>query len=255
MSDAGRGTIRTKLRRFAARRDLLRQRDTITMSSATTAYLVALAVTLIVVTVLLLTTVRVDATALGRFAALAAAAAVAQLFVVRAPRNQTYHTTIVFLAAAVLLLPAALLPFVALVQHVPVLITGRQRLRFAAFNTLNHGLDMLAAAGVAALVLDAHRQANLRWALAGAAALLTLVALNHVLLAIMITLTRGFTFAESSLFSVDSLAADLVPAALGLALATFWLWAPWLLPTSVVPLFLIQRSLVLLPNRLQPLHV
>src|SRR5919201_310280 len=198
MSDAGRGRITTNLRRFAARLDLLRQRDTITMSSATTAYLVALAVTLIAVTVVLLTTVRVDATALGRFAALAAAAAVAQLFVVRAPRNQTYHTTIV--------------------------------------------------------VLDAHRQANLRWTLAGAAALLTLVALNHVLLAIMITLTRGFTFAESGLFSVDSLAADLVPAALGLALATFWLWAPWLLPTSVVPLFLIQRSLVLLPNKLQPLR-
>lgn len=222
------------------------------MSAATTAYIVALAVATIGVTVPLLAEVHVDGTVLGRFAALAGAAAVAQLFVVRAPRNQTYHTTIVFLLAAVLLLPAALLPLVALVQHVPVWVARRQRLRFWTFNTLNHALDMLAAASVAALVLDAHRRPNLTWALAGAAAMMTLVALNHLLLGVMISITRGFTLQESGLFSADSLAADVVPAALGIALATFWLWAPWLLPTTVLPLILIQRSLVLLPNKLQP---
>jgi hypothetical protein len=252
MSDAGIRPMKTKLRGFAARRELLRQHDTITMSPATTAYLVALAVATIGITVPLLTDVHVNGTVFGRFAALAGAAAVAQLFVVRAPRNQIYHTTIVFLLAAVLLLPAALLPFVAIVQHVPVWVARRQRLRFLAFNTLNHALDMLAAAGVAALVLDAHRRPNLTWALAGAAAMVTLVGLNHLLLAIMISITRGFTLRESGLFSSDSLAADLVPATLGLALATFWLWAPWLLPTAILPLFLIQRSLVLLPNKLQP---
>ncbi len=224
------------------------------MSPSAKLYLAALGVATAGVTVALLLTEHVNGDVVGRFAAVAAGAAIAQLFVVRAPRNQTYHTTIVFLLAAVLLLPAALLPFVALVQHAPAFVIRRQRLSFITFNTLNHALNMLAAAGVGALVLDAHRHPNLRWALAGGAAIVTLVALNHVLLAIMRTVTRGFTLGETGLFSVDSLAADLIPAALGLALATFWIWAPWLLPTAVLPLFLVQRSLVLLPNRLQPMH-
>ena len=39
------------------------------------------------------------------FIILGSAAAVAQLFVVRTPRNQSYHTTVVFLIPAVMLLP------------------------------------------------------------------------------------------------------------------------------------------------------
>ena len=65
-------------------------------------------------------------------------------------------------------------------------------------------------------------------------------------------LTRGYSLKESGLFSIETIAADLVAAVLGIALATFWRWAPWLIPTTVVPLFLIQRSLFVLQKRLQP---
>src|SRR6266487_3029751 len=80
----------------------------IVMSPSAKLYLAALGVATAGVTVALLLTEHVNGDVVGRFAAVAAGAAIAQLFVVRAPRNQTYHTTIVFLLAAVLLLPAAL---------------------------------------------------------------------------------------------------------------------------------------------------
>jgi hypothetical protein len=189
-----------------------------------------------------------DGDVVARFAALAAAAAIAQLFGVDAPRNQTYHTTVVFLLASVLLLPAALLPAVAIVQHVPEWLKNRHRLRYTIFNTANHTLDMLAAAGVVALI---PRSSDVGWALAGGAAVVTLVALNHVLLAIVISLTRGYMLRETGLFTAESLAADVVPAALGIAIAAFWLTSPLLVLTAAIPLALIQRALAALPKQLQ----
>ena len=53
------------------------------------------------------------------FAILAASVALAQFFVVRTPGNKSYHTTGVFLIAAVLLLPPALLAVLPLIQHIP----------------------------------------------------------------------------------------------------------------------------------------
>ena len=53
------------------------------------------------------------------FVILGLIAAVAQLFVVRTPRNQSYHTTIVFLIPAAMLLPPELVAFMGLIQHIP----------------------------------------------------------------------------------------------------------------------------------------
>src|SRR5690349_5135466 len=71
----------------------------------------------------------------ARFLVVATGAAVAQLFVIRTDRSQTYHTTLVFLLAAVLLLPAALLPLVAIAQHIPDWLKNHHRLRYTVFNT------------------------------------------------------------------------------------------------------------------------
>src|SRR5436305_10511477 len=49
------------------------------------------------------------------FLVLGAAAAFAQLFVVRTPRDQSYHTTIVFLVPAAMLLPPALVVLMGIV--------------------------------------------------------------------------------------------------------------------------------------------
>jgi diguanylate cyclase (GGDEF)-like protein/putative nucleotidyltransferase with HDIG domain len=80
-------------------------------------------------------------------------------------------------------------------------------------------------------------------ALAGLAACVVFVATNHVLLATMLHFARGHTLRETGLFSGDSLATDLVLAALGVAFASLWRWNPYLLPTAVAPLLLIHRSL------------
>ena len=81
------------------------------------------------------------------------------------------------------------------------------------------------------------------FALAGLAASVVFVTLNHVLLATMLHFARGHTLRETGLFSAESLSTDFVLAALGVAFAAIWTWNPWLLPTAVAPLLLIHRSL------------
>src|SRR5207244_11142128 len=89
------------------------------------------------------------------FAVLAAACAVAQLFVVITPLNQSYHTTIVFLLPGALLLPPELLPLVALLQHVPEWPKERYAWYIQGFNIANYAIDLLAAWASARAVLHA----------------------------------------------------------------------------------------------------
>src|SRR5207237_1330912 len=56
-------------------------------------------------------------------------------------------------------------------------------------------------------------------------------------------LGNGHSIRESGLFSFESLSTDLVLAALGVGLAAFWRWDPWLIPFALAPLLLIHRSL------------
>ena len=188
----------------------------------------------------------------ARFFVVAAGAAIAQLFVIRTDRSQTYHTTLVFLLAAVLLLPAALLPLVAIAQHIPDWLKNHHRLRYTVFNTANHTLNMLCAAVAADVVAGGAAYPAARWALGGAVAVVVLVATNHVLLAGMISLTRDYTLRETKLFTVTSVAADVIPATLGIALASFLFSAPLLAPVILLPVVVLHRSLgVVVRRRLQ----
>src|SRR5207249_2289798 len=95
------------------------------------------------------------------------------------------------------------------------------------------------------LILEHAGIANdaLRLSMAGLAACIVFVAVNHVLLAVMLRLARGFTLRETGLFDAEYLATDLVLAALGVAVYAFWQTSPWLVPCALTPLFLIHRSL------------
>jgi diguanylate cyclase (GGDEF)-like protein/putative nucleotidyltransferase with HDIG domain len=180
------------------------------------------------------------------FAVLATAAAVAQLFVARTPRNAArYYTTIVFLIAGVLLLPAGLVALLGVIQHVPEWLKMRYPWYIQTFNILNYTLNCLAAWGAAHLVLGSTRDlsAGGRWALAGVAASLVFVATNHLLLAAMMHFADRTPIRKSELFSVESLATDLILAALGVALAALWLTNRWLIVAAIAPLVLIHRSL------------
>lgn len=179
------------------------------------------------------------------FLALGAAAALAQLFVVRTPRDQSYHTAIVFLVPAALILPPGLVALVALAQHIPEWLNVRYRWYIQTFNIANWTLALMAASGAAHVVMisDVTEYSALRTALASLAAVVVVVAVNHLLLATMLFLARGHSFRTSGLFAVENLSTDLVLAALGCALAFAWRDNPWLIPFVLAPLVLIHRSL------------
>ncbi len=207
-------------------------------------YLAAVGVPAAVLAGFALSGLRTDSRHWGAFAALASAAALAQLFVVRTPGNQSYHTTIVVLIAAVMVLPPAFLPLVAVVQHLPEWLKERYRWPLPVFNVFNYTIALLGAAAISRLALHGHAAGTTaRWALAASAAAVTFVAINHLLVAGMIQTANGLSFRSSGVFSLESLGTDLVLAALGVPLAALWLWYPWLTPAIAAPLFLLHRSL------------
>jgi diguanylate cyclase (GGDEF)-like protein/putative nucleotidyltransferase with HDIG domain len=187
------------------------------------------------------------------FAFFAAGAALAQLFVVVTPRRGrnsegtlSYHTTGVFLLPAALLLAPQLAVLVPIVQHVPEWLKKRQPWYIGTFNIFNYTLTILAALGIDRWVLARDGlipNADLRTATAGLVACIAYVLVNHSLLAAMFRLGRGISIHESGLFTGESISAELVLAALGVGVATFWHSNPWLIPLALAPLVLINRSL------------
>ena len=178
------------------------------------------------------------------FILLAAGAAVAQLFVVKTPRDQSYHTSIVFVMPAVFLLPLGLVVLMAVVQHVPEWLKVRYPWFIQSFNICNHTINLVAAWGTVWLVLEVWPGGhNTSIAVAALAASAVYVTLNHVLLGMMLKLGRGHSFRETGLFSVESLTTDLVLAGLGSVLTLLWTDNPWLIPAVIAPLILIHRSL------------
>jgi diguanylate cyclase (GGDEF)-like protein/putative nucleotidyltransferase with HDIG domain len=180
------------------------------------------------------------------FLILSTCAAIAQLFVVRTTRDQSYHTSTAFLIAGALLLPPELVVLMGVVQHIPEWLKHRYAWYIQTFNIANYTLDGLAAWGVARLVLgntSAWTDLGLRAALAGLAASIVFVVLNHVLMAGMLYLARGHRPSETELFSPAMLSTELVLASLGIGVAVFWHVNPALIPFALAPLLLIHRSL------------
>src|SRR5437879_672663 len=138
------------------------------------------------------------------FVVLAAAASVAQIFPVKSPRNAMYHTSVVFLVAAALLLPPELIVLIPLVQTVPEWLKERTPWPIQGFNVSNYTLNSLAAWGAARLIEQygsgVIHNPETRFAAAGLAAAVAFVAVNHLLVAVLPKLGRGPSFRESRLF-------------------------------------------------------
>jgi diguanylate cyclase (GGDEF)-like protein/putative nucleotidyltransferase with HDIG domain len=179
------------------------------------------------------------------FVVLAIGAATARLFSVRTPNDQAYHADVVFLIAAVLLLPPQLVAPLGAISMIPEWLKFRYRWHVQTFNICNHTVDIMAAWGIATLVGQSSLigNAQLRLAIAGAVASVTYVALNHGLLAVMLRFAYGHTFRDTGLFTLENLSTELVLAALGVAMAAFWGTNAWLIPFILAPLLLIHRSL------------
>jgi len=179
------------------------------------------------------------------FAILATGAATARLFSVRTPHNQAYHADVVFLIAAVLLLPPQLVAPLGAISMIPEWLKYRYRWPLQTFNICNHTIDIMAAWGVAHLIghLNVVSNPQLELALAGAAASLVYVSLNHGVLAVMLRLAYGHTARDTGLFTFENLSTEVVLAALGVAMAAFWNSNAWVIPFVLAPLLLIHRSL------------
>jgi len=193
--------------------------------------------------------VRLDASSPDwlTFLLLASAAAVAQVFIVRTGRSHGFHTAIIFIVAGVLVLPPELVVLMVVVQHLPEWVKERYPWFIQTFNIANFALASLAAWAVAdAIAPDNFHGNDSRAALAGLAAGLVLVAVNHILLATMLRLGRGVSFLKSGLFGLESLGGDIVLAGLGIAFAMVLRTNIWLVPAIIAPLALSQRSTRLL---------
>src|SRR3989454_5068942 len=180
------------------------------------------------------------------FLVLGSFAAVAQLFNVRTPRDQAYHTAIVFIVAAALILPPELVVLMGIVQHVPEWLKMRYRWYLQTFNICIFVLASMAVWFVAKeLFLRSNLVDNhaLRFATAGLIACVVFVAINHLLLAVLLHFARGHTLKETGLFDIENLSTDFVLAALGVATYAFWETNQWLIPFAVAPLVLVHRSL------------
>jgi diguanylate cyclase (GGDEF)-like protein/putative nucleotidyltransferase with HDIG domain len=179
------------------------------------------------------------------FFILGSAAATAQLFRVQTPRDQAYHTAIVFVIAAAFLLPPELVALMGIVQHIPEWLKIRYRWYLQTFN-----ICMYVLASMAVWFLAHHIMAwgvisdrTLRLAVAGLVCSVVFVAINHTVLALMLHFARGHTLRETGLFEVEHFATDLVLAALGVVTFAFWETNAWLIPFAVAPLVLVHRSL------------
>jgi diguanylate cyclase (GGDEF)-like protein/putative nucleotidyltransferase with HDIG domain len=183
------------------------------------------------------------------FAFLAAGAAFSQLFVVRSAdgNEQAYHATPVFLIPAALLLPPELVALMAVLQHIPEWLKERYAWYLQSFNICMYTIACMAAWAVAHGIMRADGvigNDDVRFALAGLATLTVYVALNHGLLApMLLNLGRGHTLRSTGIFSFESLSTDFVLAALGLGVAAFLKFNPWLIPFAIAPVLLIHRSL------------
>src|SRR4051794_8460976 len=159
-------------------------------------------------------------------------------------RNQSYHTTIVFLIPAAMLLPPGLVALIGVFHHIPEWLKTRSAWYIQIFNICNWTLAMLAAWGsFHVIVNNLPLGPRVSYALAGLAAAASMVAVNHFLMAPMLHLANGHSLRASGLLSFPSLSTDVVLAMLGVATAAFWHGNPWLIPFAVAPLLLIHRSL------------
>jgi len=207
-------------------------------------YLLAVATVAVAVSLPLLADLTPSSGHWLTFIILATSVALAQLFVVRTPGNKSYHTTGVFLIPAALLLPVELVALIVVVQHVPDWLRNRTAWYIQSFNIFNYMLATLGAWLSAHAILGADgaiSNDNLRFAFAGLAASVCFVGLNSALIAPMLHLGRGQSM--RLLFSFQHFSTELVFAALGVVVATFWTANPWLIPFAIAPLLLIHRAL------------
>ena len=179
--------------------------------------------------------------------ALGLGAAFGSILIVSTERNHGFNTALVFIAAAVILLPPPLIALMGLAQYLPDLIRRRYPWYTQLFNLANYTLNALAAWGALHLVAQAFPGSRGRTRRGSRHRMRRPRRLEpSVLLVGALRLGRARSVRETGLFSWKSLSTDLLLASLGVTIAAVWEWNPYLLPLTIAPFVLISRSFSLL---------
>jgi hypothetical protein len=180
------------------------------------------------------------------FGLLAGAAAAAQMLVVETWKNLGFPIAIAFVVAGVLMLPVGLVALLGLAMHAPDIARRRYPWYIQTFNTSNYTLNALAAWVAARAITDLDAPSGARWTVAGLAACVVFVALNHVLLSAMLRLARGHSARDSRLFSAEAVSIDLALAGAGVAIAALGSTEVVLALAAAAPLLLAHRLFLLM---------
>ena len=169
--------------------------------------------------------------------------AAAPFFRVAVGRNYSLHTGPAFIVAGVLVLQPLMVLGLVAALHISQFLHQRYPWYIHCFNVANYTISAFVAWFAVEAVEQVGNDGDLTFALAGLAAAVSFVLVNHALLAVMLRLGRGHRIRESGLFSPSGLAIELVLAGLGVAIGAFAGFNPWLLPALIAPLALAHRSL------------
>jgi diguanylate cyclase (GGDEF)-like protein len=192
----------------------------------------------------------VPETSLISFVALAALTTAAQLFKVVAGR-QTYYATLVFIAIALVVLPANLLALTIIIAYLVEWIKERwthsNELRYwymQPFNIASNLLPALAARQVA-LAAEAAQSGTVGHSLLLPLLLaaFTYVAINHLLVGFVLWSARGLPLLKSGVLETWNLAGDLILLSMGFVLSEVWTADPLLVLAALGPLPLLYRAL------------
>jgi diguanylate cyclase (GGDEF)-like protein/putative nucleotidyltransferase with HDIG domain len=187
------------------------------------------------------------------FVTLALVATLAQLFKARAPGHQSYHVTLLFLFASLLLLPPSLFTILVLIAHLTE--WAKERLvaspRLRAWYLQPFNMSMHIVAGCAARWVCTVMGASLlslftpESVLAVSTGALVYVLVNHLLTGLALVLARGVSWRESGVLDIENLLTDMVLLWLGYIVAALWKLNPLLTLPALSPLVLMYRALTI----------
>lgn len=175
---------------------------------------------------------------------LAALGAVAQTLKVEGPTNRTNYSIAWFVYGfAFIAFGTAATVFVVLVSHLVEWLWHKYPWYIQTFNIANHVIAVCLAGLVFSSLNSGSQVLNLTDALALAAANLTFVFANHFLLAVVVKLARGQSFAESGLFEFLTLFLDFTVLSMGVVTALIWQVNPFATLLNILPLYLLHQAL------------
>ena len=179
-------------------------------------------------------------------------ATLTQLLKSEAPSHQVYHPALIFTFAGVLLLDPFLYAVLIIISHLIEWIRERltvkgEHLRawyIQPFNISMHIILGFCARTVFSLVNSNSPTLTSTVAIMGVLfAILTYVALNHLMVGLAIALARGVSIKESDILNFENLSTDSVMFTMGYVVAILYQLNPWLILPTLTPLYLVYRAL------------